>query len=131
MTDSYFVVAHFHYVLNGAVVFPIFGAVYFWMPKMTGRMLSERLGKLSFWTMFVGFNLAFFPMHILGFLGMPRRVYTYHSGLGWDGLNMLVDDRLVRVRDRRAASACQLPVGSAGRSGRRRPTRGGRTRSSG
>ncbi len=89
VTDSYFVVAHFHYVLNGAVVFPIFGAIYFWMPKMTGRMLSERLGAISFWTMFVGFNLAFFPMHILGFLGMPRRVYTYHSGLGWDALNML------------------------------------------
>jgi len=89
VTDSYFVVAHFHYVLNGAVVFPIFGALYFWMPKMTGRMLSERLGVVSFWTMFIGFNLAFFPMHILGFLGMPRRIYTYHSGLGWDGLNML------------------------------------------
>ncbi len=89
VTDSYFVVADFHYVLNGAVVFPIFGAIYFWMPKMTGRMLSERLGTISFWTMFVGFNLAFFPMHILGFLGMPRRIYTYHSGLGWDALNLL------------------------------------------
>ena len=89
VTDSYFVVAHFHYVLNGAVVFPIFGALYFWLPKMTGRMLSEKLGKLSFWTMFVGFNLAFFPMYILGFLGMPRRIYTYKAGLGWDGLNMV------------------------------------------
>src|SRR5438552_228351 len=87
--DSYFVVAHFHYVLNGAVVFPIFGALYFWLPKMTGRMLSERLGRLSFWTMAIGFNVAFFPMHILGFLGMPRRVYTYSAGLGWDGLNLL------------------------------------------
>ncbi|HEU5306187.1 MAG TPA: cytochrome c oxidase subunit I [Acidimicrobiia bacterium] len=90
VTDSYFVVAHFHYVLNGAVVFPIFGALYFWLPKMTGRMLDERLGKISFWTMFVGFNVAFFPMHILGFLGMPRRIYTYDSGLGWDGLNLLI-----------------------------------------
>ena len=89
-TDSYFVVAHFHYVLNGAVVFPIFGALYYWIPKMTGRMLHERLGKVSFWTMFVGFNAAFFPMHILGLLGMPRRIYTYPSGLGWDGLNMVV-----------------------------------------
>ena len=88
--DSYFVVAHFHYVLNGAVVFPIFGALYFWIPKMTGRLLSERLGKLSFWVMFLGFNLSFFPMHILGFLGMPRRIYTYPEGLGWDGINMLV-----------------------------------------
>ncbi len=90
VTDSYFVVAHFHYVLNGAVVFPIFGALYFWLPKMTGRMLSERLGKISFWTMFVGFNVTFFPMHILGFLGMPRRVYTYQSGLGWSSLNLIV-----------------------------------------
>jgi cytochrome c oxidase subunit I len=88
VTDSYFVVAHFHYVLNGAVVFPIFGALYFWLPKMTGRMLDERLGRISFWTMFVGFNVAFFPMHILGLLGMPRRVYTYPSGLGWDALNL-------------------------------------------
>jgi cytochrome c oxidase subunit I len=88
--DSYFVVAHFHYVLNGAVVFPIFGALYFWLPKMTGRMLDERMGKLSFWAMFVGFNLAFFPMHVLGLLGMPRRIYTYPKGLGWAGLNVLV-----------------------------------------
>jgi cytochrome c oxidase subunit I+III len=89
ITDSYFIVAHFHYVLNGAVVFPIFGAIYYWIPKMTGRLLDERLGRWSFWTMFVGFNLAFFPMHVLGLLGMPRRVYTYESGLGWDGLNLL------------------------------------------
>ncbi|HET7655064.1 MAG TPA: cytochrome c oxidase subunit I [Acidimicrobiales bacterium] len=90
VTDSYFVVAHFHYVLNGAVVFPIFGAIYFWYPKMCGRLLSERLGKISFWVMFVGFNVTFFPMHILGFLGMPRRVYTYDNGLGWGGLNLMV-----------------------------------------
>ena len=89
VTDSYFIVAHLHYVLNGAVVFPIFGAIYYWMPKMTGRMLSERLGKLSFWVMFIGFNLTFFPMHILGILGMPRRVWTYSNGLGWDSLNFL------------------------------------------
>jgi cytochrome c oxidase subunit I+III len=89
-TDSYFIVAHFHYVLNGAVVFPIFAALYFWLPKITGRMLNERLGHVSFWTMFIGFNVAFFPMHILGFLGMPRRIYTYSSGLGWDALNLVV-----------------------------------------
>ncbi len=88
--DSYFIVAHFHYVLNGAVVFPIFGALYYWLPKMTGRMLDERWGKISFWTMFVGFNLAFFPMHVLGLLGMPRRVYTYSEGLGWETLNIVV-----------------------------------------
>jgi heme/copper-type cytochrome/quinol oxidase subunit 1 len=89
VTDSYFIVAHFHYVLNGAVVFPIFGAVYYWAPKATGRMLSERWGKISFWTMFVGFNLTFFPMHILGLEGMPRRVSTYQAGLGWDLPNLL------------------------------------------
>ena len=80
VTDSYFIVAHFHYVLNGAVVFPIFGAhLLTGCPKMTGRMLSERLGKISFWMMFIGFNVTFFPMHILGFLGMPRRVWTYST----------------------------------------------------
>ncbi len=118
VTDSYFVVAHFHYVLNGAVVFPIFGALYFWMPKMTGRMLSERLGAISFWTMFVGFNLAFFPMHILGFLGMPRRVYTYHSGLGWDALEPARDHRSIRVRVRRAAHARELHLEQESRRGR-------------
>ena len=90
VTDSYFIVAHFHYVLNGAVVFPIFGALYYWLPKMTGKMLSERLGKWSFWTMLIGFNLSFFPMHILGLMGMPRRVYTYQAGLGWGSLNALI-----------------------------------------
>jgi cytochrome c oxidase subunit I len=87
--DSYFVVAHFHYVLVGGVVFPIFAALYFWLPKMTGRLLSERLGQWSFWSMFVGFHLGFFPQHILGLLGMPRRIYTYDRGLGWDTLNFL------------------------------------------
>lgn len=89
-TDTYFIVAHLHYVLNGAVVFPIFGAMYFWGPKMTGRALSERLGTWSFWVMFVGFNVAFFPMHLLGLLGMPRRIYTYDDGLGWGTLNLVV-----------------------------------------
>jgi cytochrome c oxidase subunit 1/cytochrome c oxidase subunit I+III len=88
VTDSYFVVAHFHYVLFGGAVFPILAAVYYWMPKVTGRLLSERLGKLSFWLIFIGFNLLFFPMHLSGLLGMPRRVYTYAPGLGWDGWNL-------------------------------------------
>jgi cytochrome c oxidase subunit I+III len=88
-TDTYFVVAHFHYVLMGGFLFPTFGALYFWMPKMTGKLLNEGLGKWNFWLMFLGFNLTFFPMHILGLLGMPRRVYTYQPGLGWEGLNML------------------------------------------
>ncbi|HET7322182.1 MAG TPA: cbb3-type cytochrome c oxidase subunit I, partial [Longimicrobiaceae bacterium] len=87
--DSYFVVAHFHYVLIGGVVFPFYAALYYWLPKITGRMLSERLGKINFWAMFVFFNVAFFPMHISGLLGMPRRVYTYQSGLGWDAWNLL------------------------------------------
>jgi len=86
--DSYFVVAHLHYVLVGSAVFPIFAGIYHWGPKMMGRLLNERLGKISFWLMFVGFNLAFFPHHLLGLLGMPRRVYTYQEGLGWDGWNL-------------------------------------------
>jgi cytochrome c oxidase subunit 1 len=87
--DTFFVVAHFHYVLIGGAVFPLFGAFYYWLPKITGRMLSERLGHLNFWLMFVGFNLAFFPMHVLGLRGMPRRVYTYQPNLGWADLNLL------------------------------------------
>jgi cytochrome c oxidase subunit I+III len=87
--DTYFVVAHLHYVLIGGAVFPLFGAFYYWFPKFTGRMMSERLGKWSFWLMFVGFNAAFFPMHLLGLQGMPRRLYTYPAGMGWDHLNLV------------------------------------------
>jgi cytochrome c oxidase subunit I+III len=87
--DTYFVVAHFHYVLIGGAVFPLIGAVYYWFPKMTGRMMNDRLGKVSFWLLFVGFNLTFFPMHWLGLQGMPRRVYTYLAERGWTGLNQL------------------------------------------
>jgi cytochrome c oxidase subunit 1 len=86
--DTYFVVAHFHYVLIGGAVFPIFGAFYYWFPKFTGRMLGEGLGKLNFWLMFAGFNFAFFPMHQLGLKGMPRRVYTYPAFAEWAGLNL-------------------------------------------
>jgi len=89
LTDTYFVVAHLHYVLIGINVFPVVGATYFWFPKMTGRMLNERLGRWNFWTMFVGFNLAFLPMHLTGLLGMPRRVYTYNDYAGWHVLNLL------------------------------------------
>jgi cytochrome c oxidase subunit 1 len=87
--DTFFVVAHFHYVLIGGAVFPLFGAIYYWFPKMTGRMLSERLGKWNFWTFFFGFNITFFPMHQLGIDGMPRRVYTYMADSGWGTLNMI------------------------------------------
>jgi cytochrome c oxidase subunit I+III len=87
--DTYFVVAHLHYVLIGGSLFPLLGAVYYWFPKMTGRMMRESLGKLSFWLLFVGFNLTFFPMHLLGLEGMPRRVYTYPGNMGWNTLNAL------------------------------------------
>jgi cytochrome c oxidase subunit 1 len=86
--DTYFVVAHFHYTLIGGAVFPLFGALYYWFPKITGRLLDERLGKVNFWLLFTGFNLTFFPMHYLGLAGMPRRVYTYPAGLGWDAWNL-------------------------------------------
>ena len=87
--DTYFVVAHLHYVLVGINLFPVIAAFYYWLPKMTGRMLDEKLGKWNFWLMFVGANMAFFPMHILGLRGMPRRIYTYPAGMGWDTLNMI------------------------------------------
>ncbi len=87
--DTYFVVAHFHYVLIGGSVFPLFGAIYYWFPKWTGRMLSEKLGQWNFWLFFIGFNLSFFPMHILGLRGMTRRIYTYLPDTGWGPLNLL------------------------------------------
>ena len=87
--DSYFVVAHLHYVLVGGAIMGIFSGIYYWFPKMTGRLLDEKLGKLSFWTMFVGLNLTFFPMHFLGLAGMPRRIYTYDAGMGWDTWNLM------------------------------------------
>ena len=87
--DTYFVVAHLHYVLIGGAVFPLFGALHYWFPKMTGRMLDERLGRWQFWLFFVGFNVAFFPMHILGLGGMPRRMYTYAAETGWGPLNLI------------------------------------------
>jgi cytochrome c oxidase subunit I+III len=87
--DTFFVVAHFHYVLIGGAVFPLLGAIFYWFPKMTGRRMSERLGIWSFWITFVGFNLTFFPMHQLGLVGMPRRIYTYLPETGWGDLNLL------------------------------------------
>jgi cytochrome c oxidase subunit 1 len=88
--NSYFVVAHFHYVLVGAILVALFGAFYYWYPKMTGRMLSETLGKWHFWLFIIGFHLTFDLMHVPGLLGMPRRIYTYEPGRGWDTLNLLV-----------------------------------------
>lgn len=86
--DTYWVVAHLHYVLFGGSVFGIFAGVYFWLPKMTGWMLDEKLGKVHFWLTFLGFNLTFFPMHILGLLGMPRRYFDYPADRGWTELNI-------------------------------------------
>ena len=88
--DTYFVVAHFHYVLVGGAVFPLLGATYYWFPKLTGRMMSERTGRWVFGLIFAGFNLTFFPMHILGLRGMPRRVYTYQPEMPWSGLNLFI-----------------------------------------
>lgn len=87
--DTYFLVAHFHYVLVGGMVFPLFGGIFYWFPKITGRMLDERLGKWQFWLMFIGFNIAFFTMHFTGFFGMPRRVYTFLPGLGLEIPNLI------------------------------------------
>ena len=84
--DTYFVVSHIHYVLFGGTLFAIMAAMYYWFPKITGRYLGRGLGQVHFWVMFVGFNVAFFPMHILGMLGMPRRIATYPSDAGWTGL---------------------------------------------
>jgi cytochrome c oxidase subunit I+III len=86
--DTYFVVAHFHYVLIGGMVFPLFAALYYWTPFVTGRLLSEQRGRFAFWLMFIGFNAAFLPMHLTGLRGMPRRVYTYPGNLGWNALNL-------------------------------------------
>jgi cytochrome c oxidase subunit I len=88
-TDTYYVVAHIHYVLFGGSIFGLFAGAYYWFPKMTGRMLSERLGKWHFWLMLIAFNITFFPMHILGTEGMPRRYYTYEAGMGWDLWNLV------------------------------------------
>ncbi len=88
-TDSYFVVAHFHYVLFGGTLLGLFAGIYYWWPKVTGRLLDERWGRVHFWLMLVGFNLTFFPMHFLGIMGMPRRIYTYPDEMGWNFWNLV------------------------------------------
>ena len=87
--DTYYIVAHIHYVLFGGSVFGIFAGIYYWFPKMSGKLLGETLGKWNFWLLFIGMNVTFFPMHYVGLNGMPRRIYTYSSEYGWDALNML------------------------------------------
>lgn len=87
--DSYWIVAHFHYTLFGGGAFGIFAGLYYWWPKMFGHKLDEKIGKLQFWTLFIGFHVTYFPMHILGLMGMPRRIYDYPADRGWTGLNVL------------------------------------------
>ncbi len=87
--DTYFVLAHLHYTIVGINLFGVLAGLYFWFPKMTGRMMSERLGVIAFWFVFLGFNLTFLPMHWTGLMGMPRRIYTYPASVGWDWTNML------------------------------------------
>ena len=118
--DTYFIVAHLHYVLIGGLVFPMFAAMYYWMPLINGNKLSEKVGRWVFGMMFVGMNLAFFPMHIAGLLGMPRRVYTYGTDMGWDGYNLassigaliLALGVLLFIVD--AVRTLRLPKGDAG-----------------
>ncbi|HEX5236109.1 MAG TPA: cytochrome c oxidase subunit I [Silvibacterium sp.] len=88
--NSYFVIAHFHYVLVGAIIFAVFAGLYYWFPKVTGRMLNEKLGKLNFWLLLIGFHVTFDTMHFVGLLGMPRSIYTYEPDRGWNTLNMIV-----------------------------------------
>jgi cytochrome c oxidase subunit I len=89
LNDSYFVIAHFHYVIVGGIVFAVFAAFYYWYPKAVGRMLNKRLGLWHFWLFFIGFHLTFDTQHFLGFLGMPRRIYTYQADRGWEALNVI------------------------------------------
>src|SRR5213078_4135522 len=89
LTDTYFVVAHLHYVLFGGSVFGIFAGLYYWFPKMSGRLMSEGLGKASFWLMFVGFNMTFLVQHSAGLSGMPRRIYDYSASSHWQGYNLV------------------------------------------
>jgi len=82
-------VAHFHYTIFGGAIFPVFAGLYYWFPKITGRMLNESMGKFSFWLVFIGFNMTFFVQHALGLSGMPRRIYTYQPGMGWSTYNLI------------------------------------------
>jgi heme/copper-type cytochrome/quinol oxidase subunit 1 len=89
VTDTYYVVAHMHYVLFGGTLFAVMAGLYYWFPKMSGRLLDERWGAVHFWLMFIGFNMTFFVQHLLGLAGMPRRVYTYPDYPGWGAMNMI------------------------------------------
>ena len=123
-TDTYFVVAHFHYVLFGGSLMGLFAGIYYYFPKLTGRLLDERLGQWHFWLNLIGSNLAFFPMHFSGLLGMPRRIYTYDANQGWDTFNLDVDGRRDHRRRGDADPRVQHPDQPEAR-------RGGRQRSVG
>ena len=126
--DTYFVVAHFHYVLIGGAVFPLLGAIYYWFPKITGRMMSERLGRWAFGLIFVGFNLTFFPMHILGLQGMPRRIYTYQPEMPWGGTEPVRQPQRHHSRRRISLSSLSTPSAAQGRADWPAPIRGKRRR---
>ena len=128
LTDTYFVVAHFHFVIFGAAVFPLLGGLYYWFPKVTGRMYREGWAKASFWLTFAGTMLTFFPMHIAGLLGMTRRVYTYEPGLGWDAYNLVETVGAFVLAAGLMLIAANLVVQRAdGAAGRARPVRFGGT----
>ena len=129
--DTYFVVAHFHYTIFGGGVFGYFAGLYYWFPKFTGRMLSEGLGKASFWLMFIGFNMTFLIQHSIGLSGMPRRVYDYADDLGRGRVQPDLDDRRVHPRRRRAAHADQRGPQPSGTARWPATTPGRATRSSG
>ena len=123
--DTYWVVAHLHYVLFGGSVFGVMAGLYYWFPKMTGRMMNETVGKAQFVLMFIGFNLTFFPMHELGLAGMPRRIADYSSTAGWNDLNMLATDRRLHDRGEHGPAALEhLHLAAQRGAGRRRPVGG-------
>ena len=129
VSDTYFIVAHIHYVLFGGSLFTIFAGVYYWFPKMTGRMYDERLGKLHFWTTFIFFNATFAPMHLIGVQGMPRRVADYSEQFaGW---NLVISISCWILGLATLVFVYNMVVLVARRPARRRRTRGGRSRSSG
>ena len=121
VTDTYFVVAHFHYVVFGTVVFAMFAGFYYWWPKFTGRMLNERLGKVHFWLLFIGFHTTFLVQHWLGVEGMPRRYADYSAADGFTELNKDLDDRRVHPRRLDAAVPLQRLEDGRRRRHRRRP----------
>ena len=131
MTDTYYVVAHFHYVLFGGTAFAVIAAIYYWFPKMTGRLLDERLGRAHFWLMVLGFNLTFFVQHFLGLLGMPRRVYTYPDLPDWGALNMVSTVGAFIHRALGAASSSSTCSSACASARSPATTRGTRGRSSG